>query len=111
MRPRTLSGAGRAGAARMPPRCAERTARSLLYSTAMPDDTIRPAPIAPYPAEAPLAGEPVRRHKKAGGVPAAALRPRGHVLRFGGAGLRPAGLGAVLRGNGARGRGVRRAAG
>src|SRR2546428_6509481 len=90
MRPRTLSGAGRAGAARMPPRCAERTARSLLYSTAMPDDTIRPAPIAPYPAEAPPAGEPVRPHKKEREPPATVLPPRDQLPRFGAPRLSPA---------------------
>jgi len=72
----------------------------------MPDDAIRPAPIAPYPAEAPPAGEPARRQKKVREPPATVLLPRDKLLRFGAAVLGQAELVAVLLGTGTKGRSV-----
>src|SRR2546425_10276411 len=72
----------------------------------MPDDGIRPAQIAPSPAEAPPAGGRARRQKKVREPPATVLLPRDKLLRFGAAVLGQAELVAVLLGTGTKGRSV-----
>ncbi len=69
-----------------------------------------PAKDGIYPREPPPLGEAIRREKRVSELPAAVLRPRDKLLRFGARGLNHAELVAVILGSGTRGQNVIRIA-